>query len=588
MNRWLRYLAILLIVGPMLYAAVQRIELIDNQEYADLNGPNDPDPWLRLVIVRDWLGGGDWFSHAVTRTNAPIGGITSPWTRPLDLAIAALVKLQPGDASLSTKLMRAAALLPALWMGLLLLGLQRGVKWLYDDPISYFAIVALVAATPAIWSYFGEGNSDHHSLLAALWAWSLSLAIRPDPSPRHSTALGLLLALMLWISPEALLLIAIVYLWPVLVWLKNGRSLQPMVHLTTATAAGTLLALVVERPPHEWLHPIYDSISVVHVLLLALCAAGMRVLVALPAERLRLRKHMLLACGIIGGVILGVMYGIYPKFFHGPMAEADPYIFTHFLPRINEAHPLFSKSTMFIEGVLLLPLTAILCYVHMLRTPSPVVARGTAAQMLYLLLATLAMACSQLRWHYYQFPTTSLALAPLLAATFAGTDSWPARLFTGSELKQAAMRLALFALLLGGPYEFIQLSPGSASNPVTAACNDDLRDAVRSGALERALGEQPLILYAPTNIGGEIQFFTPYRIIGSNYHREAQGIRYLWDAANLAKPADITAYMRQRQVDAIALCSEDTALYKSLTHHGWGKPVTVDGDPALTLWRRAR
>ena len=592
--RHARFLAMLLLLGPMLTAAVQRIEVIDKHAYEDLNGPDDPDPWLRLTLVRDWLTGtSDWFSHEVHGTNSPYGGISSPWTRPVDITLAALVKLQPGPTGLSNKLMRAAAFLPPLWMFLLMLGLSRAVRQLGDQPISYLAMVGLIAATPSIWSYFGEGNADHHAPLAALWAWVLGYALRPNPTARESWLMGLLLAMMLWISPEGLILIAIIYLWPMLGWLYDRRSLMPMVHLTSATAWGSLIALVIERPVNQWLVPVYDSISIVYVLVLMLCAIGMRTLALIPPARLPLRKHMLLAAGAVGAVILGIMYGIYPKFFHGPMADADPYVFTDFLPRINEAHPLWDKSLLFIAALALLPVSAISAYIYLLRTHAPRIARPQAAQVLYLLLCTFAMAVSQIRWNYYLFPVTALALAPLVAAAFEeGVASWPSRLFHGSELRQAGIRLALLALIFGGPYELVQLSPGSDTNEIVADCQDDLRAIIHSGELENALGDERLTLFAPTNYGAEILFFTPYDIIASNYHREAKAIKYLWDADTLDSQKAIADYMRVRKVGAIALCPSTNALYTHLMEvpvhapaGNWATRIPVADAPDLGLWR---
>ncbi len=42
--------------------------------YGTLIGIADPDPWLRLTIVRDWLTGGSWYSHLMLHSNAPWGG----------------------------------------------------------------------------------------------------------------------------------------------------------------------------------------------------------------------------------------------------------------------------------------------------------------------------------------------------------------------------------------------------------------------------------------------------------------------------------------------------------------------------------
>ncbi|HYD17702.1 MAG TPA: hypothetical protein VEF76_04400, partial [Patescibacteria group bacterium] len=38
-------------------------------------GPSNPDVWLRLAQLRQWLAGGDFFDHAIRNTNAPLGGV---------------------------------------------------------------------------------------------------------------------------------------------------------------------------------------------------------------------------------------------------------------------------------------------------------------------------------------------------------------------------------------------------------------------------------------------------------------------------------------------------------------------------------
>src|SRR4051812_6793692 len=60
-------------------------------------GPPNPDVWLRLTQVRQWLAGGDFFGHQVFRTNAPFGGVTTPWTRPVDIILSVLYRLVPGN-----------------------------------------------------------------------------------------------------------------------------------------------------------------------------------------------------------------------------------------------------------------------------------------------------------------------------------------------------------------------------------------------------------------------------------------------------------------------------------------------------------
>lgn len=583
--------ALLLIALPMALVALERIETIHTAPH-QISGPNDPDSWLRLTLVRAWMQGGDWYDHRITRSNAP-DGTTTPWTRPLDGVIATLVKAQPGDAPLDTKLLLAASALPVLWMVILMLGLFRGAQHLNPTPLTYLMLAALVGATPILWSYFGQGNADHHAMLAALWAWVLADSLAPSAQPRHAWRQGTLLALMLWISPEALLLIALVYGWPLLRWLADGRPLRPLAQLTGATAGVSLLALLVERGPDHWLTPIYDSLSIVHVVLLWLCALVVAMLMGLPARWRARRATRLLAAKIGGTALLVTMGLLYPKFFSGPMAEVSPFIFDEFLPRIHEAKPLLAKPPMVAASLLVLPALAALLYGVMLRVRQPLLPRATTLQLLLFLAVTLALVLVQIRWYYYLFPLVALMLAPLVGALADEDARWPARIaLRFSPIPRMLVRLAAILFVVATPLILFSASPAplSPQGKTISACERAARYAIRSGALEQALGPAPLTLYAPTNLGAEILFHTPYHIIASNYHREGEAIRYVWHATRIPDEAALKAYLAERKVTALLLCPDGRAPTNSLLmrlHAGtrafsWLHPVATI--PGFSLW----
>ncbi len=577
--------ALLLIALPMAFSALERIDTVTHHPSA-ISGPNDPDPWLRLTLVRDWLEGGDWFDHRVARSNAPEADISSPWTRPLDLVIAAFVKLQPSDDALTVKLLRAAAALPLLWMIVLMLGLFKAVRPLHPAPMTYLMLGVLVGATPVLWSYFGQGNADHHGFLAALWVWVLAYATLRDPRPRDCWIQGALLALMLWISPEALLLIALLYAWQLLRWLHDGERLLPLVHLTSATAYMALVALAIERAPDTWLVPIYDSLSIVHVVLLVLCALIVRGLAFLPPRWKSRCAYRALAATLGGVALICLMAVLYPPFFHGPMADASPFIAREFLPRINEAKSLFSKPFLFSAALLFLPLATALLYVRLLWVRQPLMPRATAAQLLFLLLAVLALACTQLRWYYYVFPITALMLAPLIGALFSKGDAWPQRAVAKrNEWSQACIRIGLISLAIALPMLLFMLNPKTATltSKQIVRCEKLARTALHSGAITDALGADALILYAPTNLGAEILFFTPYRILASNYHREGESIRYVWNAQRIPESDKLQRYFARRQVDALLLCPDSRSTKKSQLTRWWKGDATPAWLEPVTL-----
>ncbi len=47
----------------------------------------DPDVWMRLTKIRTLLQDGNLYNRAVTVTNAPYGGVETPWTHPVDFIL---------------------------------------------------------------------------------------------------------------------------------------------------------------------------------------------------------------------------------------------------------------------------------------------------------------------------------------------------------------------------------------------------------------------------------------------------------------------------------------------------------------------
>lgn len=528
--------------------------------YGETIGPEDPDPWLRLSLVRDWLQGASWYDHTSAHSNAPYGGIASPWTRPLDVVIAFFTQLQPESVALDTRLIRSALMMPVLWMGLLLAGLMRNVRLLTPSAIAPFMVSALVASCLPMWNYFNAGNADHHALLAVLFVWALGGPLRTHPSPRHTLLSGLLLALALWVSPEVILLIAAIYGWYGLQWLAGDRvRAEPWVLLSLTLAAGTGAALMIERPPAAWGMVLYDTLSIVWVMLLALTAAGILLLQHVTPATLRGRLAMAL---LVGAAVLLAAWAMFPLIFHGPYAAADAYIFQKFLPRITETHSLLSAHPVYITAMLLQPLAALVILAMALDQRPSLFAPAHVLQLMYLVLVTSALYLFQQRYYYYFYPTLVLVIAPFCAVLFtpeepALSGQWPGRVIGHlAQNTQALIRLPIVLALLGGPTLLMALEPirSTDASRQISSCQHVARQLIYGGQLNGIGGGKPLTVFIYTDLGGEMLFFTPHRIIASNYHREAQGIQYIWQADNITAPGDLRTYLAARKVDLLVLC----------------------------------
>jgi putative flippase GtrA len=569
------WLTVIAIAAVHLAYALSKWHAIPLEEGMPM-GQTDPDSWLRLTLVRDWLLGGSWFDHNVVNSNSPYGGTISPWTRPLDLIIAALAFLQPEVVEINLRLMRASLLLPVLWMALLVLGIHRAIRAFLPLPSAYAMAGVMVVTLPMLWNYFSLGNADHHALLAVLFIWAMGGVLNANPSRRLMVFTGLLLGLQLWVSVESLMLIALIYSWYGLCWLRgDDRMMQSLSWLASITALSTLLALMIERPAAEWHLPIYDSISIVHVFALtlaALLAWGLRVV------RARYMAYRLGYAMVGGAAMLLALALTYPKFFYGPMVDVHPFILSDFLPRISEAKPFYKVSLPTVLSMVFVPSVALaLCMAAWLRPANSFYTRDTARMLAFFVIGTVLLYLAQQRWSYYLLPLSMVAVAPFLAALFTPehalvTGRWPASMLIGlAPGAQAKRRMPISLAILGLPFVLLligsepELPANAPADPTNATyasrlltaqrdnCYRAARVLIRSGELQRLM-PNPSTILVPTDLGTEILFFTHHRIIASNYHREGEGIAYVWRAEQFTDAPALRAHLAARKIGTILMC----------------------------------
>lgn len=531
------------------------------------SGTSDPDSWLRLVMLREWILSGDWYNHAIPHYNPPFGSIIH-WTRPVDLVEAAIVYVLPG-ADLNLSLLRMALLVPVLWLGLLMLGIYRIVERHSDIPASYLMTAVMLAAMPIARNYFGLGNADHHAPLAVLFIWILALATKPTSTRREAIAIGILFALMLWISFEALILLLLVGAWFAIQWLQGdeGAAITLRRIMVSSFLAG-LLALMIEHPPELWFTPAYDVFSIVYVALL-LCAASLSCLITFTRNKpLRLRCILV---GLAGLLQLASILYLFPDIIRGPMALAHPIILSEILPNVEEAAPMLSQPILKLIALLLYPLVTIFICIRSVRVPaSSYYDRQNAFIFLYFTLTLLLLCFYQIRFSYYLYPLVIAILAPVIGALFSPeqqsvSSRWPAKNFLRlSPRHQPILRMLIVSMAIGIPMGLYLASPTPTPTntdlnqrySLNNSCMKHASILIRSGALNHALGDTQQTILVPTDIGPEVLFFTPYSIIAANYHRDGEAMKYVWDTYAMTEAAALQTQLADRNITAIINCAQ--------------------------------
>ena len=516
-------------------------------------GPFDPDPWVRLTQVRQWLTGGweNFYDHTVRNVNAPYGEVSTPWTRPLDILVSAFYFLTPHSLGVNVRLMLAATWMPpCIGLGAIAL-LTLAARRAFDNLHVLGFVALLVLFSPDTFYYFTPGDSDHHGLLSMLWSGVLAMLMVRDYNRNTALTAGGLLGLMIWISPEALILTAAVYALLGVLALWRPQRAPGLAFTALGVALAASFGLLVEVPPGRiFTTLVYDSLSIVHVALLWLSAAAAGALAVFfqrktkPAERF-------FAASVAGAGVLLAMYFLYPRFFLGPLADVDPFIFTGFLPRVGEARTLLSNTWDDIVRELMEPvLAAVLIFVTLWRADARPERRLKLLMLSALLALTTGMTLYQIRWAYYMHPVAIVAIAMLIAGATAMDRERPLvwlRQLPRQGRPYIVLWLAFFFMNV-----LIRLYPSVITE--SSACMSEVRYVIQTQQLQPLLGNNNQIVYAPEDAGGDMLFFTPYRIIASNYHREGAGLHDMRLIANATTPAEAAVLLKKRQVSAMLFC----------------------------------
>lgn len=513
--------------------------------------PANPDVWMRLASVRQWISGGlsgALFDHAVPNTNAPFGGISTPWTRPLDALLALFFFFTPVAFSVNIKLMLAATWLPPV-LCLVAFGLiSAAAQNLFRHKHVLACAALLLILNTVVYDYFAPGDSDHHGLLSVLWCGVLLLFTGRELTTTGAGMIGLLLGLMIWISPEALILAGLVFA------LLGGEALfrpEKMRLLAAAAFGAAAMAsagLFVEIPAADITSRLtYDSLSIVQAALLWLTAAGCGALDFLFRKKMSFGARFC-AAALAGSGVLLAMNLLYPRFFLGPLADVDPFIFTGFLPRVAEATPLFRGVPEDILRQVMEPLLAAILLACCLWNKKLRAEKRRRLTLLALLLAgTFILTMFQLRWDYYLQPVAIIAAAALLPGVTGAVKAKTWRFLPRSFRPYVCLWALYMAVNLA-----MQVSPTKI--PETGICMAQLRYVLQTEQLQPLLKKDEAVLFVPADAGGDVLFFTPFRIIASNYHREGKGLRDVRAIEATRAPETVHALLKKRTVKALLYC----------------------------------
>jgi len=552
---------------------------------AAANGDNDS--LLRLVEIRDLIGGQAWFDLHQYRMGPP-GGFVMHWSRLVDAPIAAIIV---AVSALTGKPATGETVALLAWttplMAAALTFLLRIARAVYDESATMPALIICTAALHFS-GVFAPGDIDHHNVQLTLCLAAIT-ALIVGRGYIAGIAAGAACALMLAVGMETLPYVAVAGMTAAATYLLGDRpEAAKAAGLGMGLAAGGLATFVATVPASNWLMPHCDAYSIPQFSVAAISGIGLAVAAVSPVlgRSFGTRLAALLALGI---AVAAVIVTAFPQCLADPYAGLDPKLQQFWLNQVAEAQPFWrvlSGDWVKAAGSYVTPILALVVLGLRLRR------HGNAAGWILMAFLTAAFAVSlwQVRGATFSLPLAAIALAGWVGDGRNRTASTSGRL--------PLLRMPLVWLVS------LNVSWSAAAHAASVALGETAPAASPAGTCERPadyallVAQRPTTVLAISNLGAPILARSPHRVLAGPYHRNVTGNLLTLDAfTGTAEQARTT--IQSNQIGLVTLCrgNAETALLTAQAPDGflatlvrnqppdWLEKLPQDASEPLEIYR---
>jgi len=537
-----------------------------------------PDDAMRLVEVRDFLAGQNWFDLTQYRLDPPLG-VVMHWSRLVDLPLAVLITA--GKSVLPVAMAERVTMTVWPWALLLvfLTGTLQLARNLAGETAARVALLFTVLMAPAL-QYFRAGFIHHHNVQLTLIVWALVFFVRTPLRARDGAIAGLLCALSVAVGVEMVPMIAALAGVAGLRWVVEGsRVARATIGYAVALAAGTIAFGVSTVAPANYFVIHCDAISIAQVGVLSLGGFGLAALAALPSLNSMVRR-LAAAAGL--AIAIGAFLKIgTPQCLGNPYGQLDPRLVHLWLSSVSEA-------------------TSLLWLVHNRPQQVPAYFAIPLAAIVVGVIQSWR-AASERRWNWIACTAVQTALFSVSVWEVRGAGGanavaaalFPAALLQLLPTRESHARLlnigrpALAAMLLFNPASLLALGNGMArafAKPATTR----LLISGAAGTCQRPADYTPLAslprgrVLAFIDSGPFILMQTNDAVFAGPYHRNQAGNIAMLDMF-LSRPAKAEKLMAKHDVAYVAFCpgAPERYSYAKDAPHGLAAALAKNDVPAF-------
>lgn len=500
----------------------------------------DPDNYLRLVEVRDWLGGQSWWDTTQYRIDPP-HGLRLHWSRLADVPLGLTIALFSLFVENQQAEVLAIICLPPVLLLFTAIFIGRTARNVGGAPAETWARFLLVSAIFVLLQYI-PGRIDHHGLQLLLLAGAL-MAATAEPTRRSGLLVALATALSLLIGLENVPLLLAIPAWMAINWLIEGRD--RLAHLE-----GFALGIVVFLPglyglsvaPSDWGRPTYDEVGRGHI---AMVVAGGLALVAVLRTKPPSFTWRVFALGAAAVVaVLPVL--AFPEVLSSPYSAVDPMLQTLWIDAISETK---SAAEVASENPLKLLKYYLFSSLALLAGLALYLAHSRPPKLLLILLVGLAgfaLSIWQLR------SMTSASLTAVLLSAIVGSNLW------GDRSRRFGRAYVVAAIVLLNGWAGSLLHSAIAREEKSVAADTEIPEETLCENLVRDIDLDrlpPGIVLGGINSGGLILARTSHSVLAASNHRAIDGNRLAYQIF-LSPTPEARAMLVQNRIDYVLSCQD--------------------------------
>ncbi len=543
----------------------------------------DADDTMRLLEVRDWLGGQSWWDVGQHRLNG--GDFAMHWSRLVDLPIAAaMLVLDPFFApdTADRIAMTVVPLLTLLALMALAADLTRRVS---DSERAKLALLLAPLSIPIVYQ-MRPLRIDHHGWQIVL-AMAATTLLVGQATVLNGILAGLVLATLVTISLEGLPVAVAIIAVGALAWAWQPSRRAFLIGLGPTVFGAALLLHIATRGP-DMFAGVCDAVSPGWLAVLGVGAAGLSAATMTGGRSLPVR---LAALALVGLACAATVLLTVPTCLDGPFAILDPLVYRVWYQNVPEGLPIWRQDTAWAATTIGFPIVGLVGTILAWRR-----AEGSAKLRWAILLAVLVFA-SALSLLVMRTGATANALAlpggawALLAMLERTRAIGPVLLRTLATA--GALLVASPGLVAGTLFAMT-----SGAGPTSTAAATTGHPACKSVADVRALAQLPPgILFAPIDVTPEIIAMTRHRAIAGGYHRNTQALHRVI-AGFTGRPDTARAEIIASGAAYLVACPGviEMEIYREDAPNGlwakldrgerfaWLTPVPLTGSPVLA-WR---